>query len=584
MTYFTNTTISEEPITYAWDFGDGATSTEENPTHTYGSPGLYTVVLTATNAAGSGVTTNTVTVYSSPAADFVHSGPDWLGQTTHFTNATTTTPAGDSTVNYRWDFGDGNSSALETPTHDYSDSGTYTVVLTATNAAGSDVATDTVNIYSAPSVTFTTSTPGWLGESTDFTATVTTTPMGDSSVNLTWDFGDGTVRTGSTNTSHTYADSGTYTVILTATNAAGTDVATKAMTIHGPPTADFTTSSPDWLGQMTYFTNTTISEEPITYAWDFGDGATSTQESLTHAYGSPGIHTVTLTSTNPAGSDVVTNTVTVYGEPAVDFAASPAEGFYPLNVTFTSTVTTAPPGDPTLTYLWRFGDGKTSTQPNPSHTYDAADTYTVSLTVSNAAGSETLTGAEHIVVYEPVQAQFTAAPRQAIATATVQFTDTSTGPVAAWTWDFGDGENSTRQHPTHTYEAAGVYTISLAAQAAGDSALWSGGTDMVTRTNYVIVHEAVIADFTAAPVSGTLPLEVNFTNESTGSYTETLWHFGDGVTSTLESPTHTYTSAGTYTVTLDVSGPGGSDMLTEESYITVDEHFDVFLPMVLRRH
>jgi PKD repeat protein len=193
----------------------------------------------------------------------------------------------------------------------------------------------------------------------------------------------------------------------------------------------------------------------------------------------------------------------------------------------------------------------------------------VSLEVSNAAGDEIVTCTDYIAVYEPVQADFTAAPRQAIAPATVQFTDTSTGPVAAWTWDFGDGETSALQHPTHTYEAAGMYTVSLTARAAGGSALWPGGTDTVTRTGYITVHEAVAADFSASPVSGTLPLEVTFTNQSTGAYTETLWHFGDGVTSTQESPTHTYTSAGVYTVTLDVSGPGGSDSLARENYITV---------------
>jgi len=530
-------------------------------------------VLTATNFAGSGVATDIVIVYSPPGAAFTHSGPDWLGQTTAFTDTTATTPPGDPTVTYLWAFGDGLTSTLENHTHTYTLPGFHTVVLTVANAAGSDVATDTVTVYSAPAVTFTTSSPDWLGQATFFTATITTTPPADPSVSLTWNFGDETVQAGPETVSHTYTAPGTYTVVLTATNLAGQDVATSTVVIYGLPVADFTTSSPDWLGQTTVFTNTTATTPPgdptVTYLWSFGDGVTSTQASPTHTYATASLYTVTLTTTNPAGSDVATDTVTVYSPPTVDFTACPTDGFRSLPVAFTATVTTMPPGDLTLAYRWAFGDGVTSTLPSPTHTYTRAGSYTATLTVSNAAGSNAVIRTNYVTVYEPVLAGFTASPRYGISPLAVYFTDTSSGPVAVWEWTFGNGGISILQHPTYTYTTAGVYTIGLTVRAAGGSALWPGGTDTLTRTHFITVHEPVQAAFTASPTSGVAPLTVVFTSTSTGDYITSLWDFGDGITDTQTNPTHTYMIGGLYPVTLPVSGLGGTDTLTRTHFITV---------------
>ena len=200
-------------------------------------------------------------------------------------------------------------------------------------------------------------------------------------------------------------DTGTYRVVYFSFGFEAINSASDRTTVMGrvlawlvPPAASFTSSSPDWLGQETVFSNATVVTEGTSFLWAFGDGITSTLESPAHTYTAPGLYTVVLTATNPAGSDVVTGTVTVYGSPTAAFTAHPTTGLCPLTVVFTDATTVIPPGDPTLTHLWRFGDGATSTLPGPAHTYPAAGVYTVTLTVSNAAGSDTLARSHYITV------------------------------------------------------------------------------------------------------------------------------------------------------------------------------------------
>jgi hypothetical protein len=178
-----------------------------------------------------------------------------------------------------------------------------------------------------------------------------------------------------------------------------------AFTISKPldielPLAAFDSSSPDWLGQATIFTNTSIVSETSTYLWTFGDGATSTLTNPSHTYAVPGSYTATLTATTAAKSDVATDTVIVYSPPSVDFTAHPTQGVRLLNIAFTAIVTTTPSGDPALTYLWDFGDGKTSDLEKPKHVYRTNGIYTVALKVSNPAGSDTTTKTEYITIRE----------------------------------------------------------------------------------------------------------------------------------------------------------------------------------------
>jgi PKD repeat protein len=163
----------------------------------------------------------------------------------------------------------------------------------------------------------------------------------------------------------------------------------------------------------------------------------------------------------------------------VGFTASPTFGFAPLTVVFTNTST----GD-CSTSLWGFGDGATSTLTNPTHVYLVPEAYTVSLAMSGPGGTDTLTRPNCITVHEPVEANFTASPRSGEAPLIVQFTDMSSGPVATREWDFGDGAVGTLQYPSHVY-MTGTYTVALTVRAVEGSAALPGGTDTLTRTNYI---------------------------------------------------------------------------------------------------
>jgi len=343
---------------------------------------------------------------------------------------------------------------------------------------GYDIGADEL-MPSFPVADFISSSPDWLGQMTLFTNTTAVTGC----VSYLWSFGDGNIST-TVHPAYLYVDPGAYSVVLTATNDVGTSVATATVEIYD---VAFITSSPDWLGQTTFFTNTSVLGGMATYLWEFGDGVTSTLESPTHTYLIPGLYSVTLTVNTDAGSKVVTDTVSVYGVPEAEFVGYPREGIRPLTVTFTSAVTTTPPGDPTLAYWWSFGDGGVSALVNPTHTYAVPGGYTVTLTVDNAAGSTTLTRTSYITVNPvPVQADFTAWPTSGAIPLTVVFSNTSSGDYVTSLWDFGDGITSTDENPSHTYTATGSFTVSLTVSGFGES-------DTETKPGYVTTHRTCYA-------------------------------------------------------------------------------------------
>ena len=125
---------------------------------------------------------------------------------------------------------------------------------------------------------------------------------------------------------------------------------------------------------------------------------------------------------------------------------------------------------------------------------------------------------------------------------------------------------------TFTWQATGTQAITVTASNVGGTA---------TGAHAITIYSPVQAAFTAVPTGGFAPLTVVFTNTSSGDYTASLWSFGDSITSTMENPTHTYTAAGVFTVSLEISGPGGSDKETKAGYVTVEE-YTLYLPLMLR--
>ena len=223
------------------------------------------------------------------------------------------------------------------------------------------------------------------------------------------------------------------------------------------------------------------SQNTNVWKWNFGDSTNSTQKNPVHTYSAAGNYTVMLTVSNANGTDSKTATInvkTVLQKPVASFSASPITGNSPMKVTFSDKST----GTPT-NWKWSFGDGTTSTDKNPTHTYSGAGKYTVGLTVTNAAGSNSVTKSSHINVATALKApvaSFSASSTSGKVPLKVTFTDKSTGSPTSWRWSFGDGTSSTSRNPVHTYSKKGKYTVSLTAKNAK-------GSNTKTMSGYITV-------------------------------------------------------------------------------------------------
>lgn len=247
--------------------------------------------------------------------------------------------------------------------------------------------------------------------------------------------------------------------------------------------------------------------------------------------------------------------------PEADFDVNRRSGNVPLRVKFDN--------DSHGDYdrcQWKFGDDHDSDDcGNPRHTYREAGRYTVKLKIWGLGGSDSKKREDYITV-RPV-AQFEASPSSGPKPLTVNFINQSTSHNLS-EWDFGDDQTSTQPNPTHTYTSAGIYTVRLRVKEAG---VWS---DYQTKFNFITVTEPPpAAAFTAIPTSGPVPLNVQFTDQSSGVISAWLWDFGDGASgSTEQNPSHIYSGPGLYPVSLTVTdAEGRTNTLTRPDYITVIE-------------
>jgi PKD repeat protein len=584
-------TAGTSPITARlWNFGDGDTSSAANPSHIYTVPGTYTVVLSVSTAVGDntankGSYIQVLTPPVAPTAEFAGSPTTGFAPlTVNFTDLSTN--GGATITSWSWTFGDGGTSTSQNPSHIYAAPGTYSVSLTATNSVGPGSTTKTNYITAAvvpvpPTAAFSgTPTSGDAPLTVQFTdeSTAGTSPI----TGRLWDFGDGSTSI-ATNPSHVYTVPGSYTVALTVSTLVGDNTATKgsyiqALTPPVSPTAEFsgTPTSGDAPLTVNFTDESANGGATITsWSWTFGDGGTSTSQNPSHVYAAPGTYSVSLTATNSVGpgGTTKTNYISVAPTPVAPtaaFSGTPTSGNAPLSVDFTDQST---PGTQAITsWAWTFGDGGTSTAQNPSHSYTAPGSYTVSLRVASSVGPDSTTKAGYITANAvPPTAEFSGTPTSGFAPLTVSFTDQSTpgtATITSWAWTFGDGGTSTLQNPTHIYSAPGTYTVSLTATS-------SAGPGSTTKTGYItaaVVPVPPTAAFSGTPTSGDAPLTVQLTDESapgTSSITAWSWNFGDGGTSTSTSPSHIYTVPGTYTVELTVSTADGTDSETKASYVQV---------------
>ena len=238
--------------------------------------------------------------------------------------------------------------------------------------------------------------------------------------------------------------------------------------------------------------------------------------------------------------------------PVANFTA--AQVANTLNVNFTDTSTGAP-----TSWAWTFGDGGTSTSQNPSHSYLASGTFSVHLDATNLGGTTSKTVSVVVVPLPPAPvANFSWV--QTPNTDAVAFTDSTTGIVTSWAWDFGDGSIlSAAQSPTHIYATTGTYPVKLTATGPGGAT-----SKMVSVT--VGSSPAPTAAFTFAQTANTQSVVFTDTSINASSWS---WDFGDGsALVTTESPTHAYAAAGTFNVTLTATNATGNNAVTHAVLVT----------------
>lgn len=249
--------------------------------------------------------------------------------------------------------------------------------------------------------------------------------------------------------------------------------------------------------------------------------------------------------------------------PGASFTLSPTNPLIGQQIQFTDTSIRTP-----TQWFWDFGDGTGSRSQNPTHTYNVASVYEVYLIVTNASGSTksavTTVDVESVLI-KPVTSFVLSTTSCKVGT-TVQFTDTSTNTPNEWLWNFGDGETSLEQNPTHVYDIDGTYSVRLTSKNAAGSNTTSSVDILVTNLNPTVT-------IAANARSGYNPLEVQFTGTSSAIGTW-LWNFGDGTTSTQQNPSHTYTTPGKYTVSAVVTADGNVGSVSMNNYIDVFELID----------
>ncbi|GAB2834247.1 PKD domain-containing protein [Ferruginibacter profundus] len=523
--------------TWQWDFGDGASSNIQNPSHTYTGSGNYNVTLRLTNSAGcSKVLTKLqyVKISSGVHADFSNNTPSACNPpvTVNFQNLST----GTGVLTYQWSFGDGGTSTAANPSHIYNTAGIYTVRLITANGGG---CTDTItktNLINIGTINAAFTSAGSVCVNAPLLFTNTSAPA---PVAAAWDFGDATTST-QINPVKIYSTPGVYQVRMIADFGGCLDTAYKTITVLNKPTATFTaTNTSGCQAPLTVSFNNTSTGAAI-YNWDFGDGNTSAVRNPIHTYNSTGTFTVTLIATNANGCSDTLKKIDLVKiiPPQVSINNLPVAACAPLTWTFSATINSV---DPVISYHWDFGDGNTSTAINPTHIF-AAGVYDIQLIITTAGGcTDTATVTRGITASVKPVPNLVATPRDVCAHLPVNFTDLSTGTITNWLWNFGDGGTSTEQNPSHTYEDTGYFTITLIVCNAGCC-------DSIKFLNYVHINPPIAAfdvDFLCRSKTRT------FTDKSIGA-DEWNWNFGDGNTSTQQSPVHTFADTGTYTISLRV--------------------------------
>lgn len=541
---FQNTSVNA--VSYLWLFGDNTTSTLKDPTHTYTKPGAYTVKLITTGSNGC-----TDTVTKAEAVKVVKprilsiNGLPVGGCLPYSIKPTAVIQSEEPVTSYLWDFGDGATSTLANPTHNYNTEGSYDVRLIIKTASGCGdtlLMTNAVQAGTKPVVDFSAEPREACAEiSIEFKDL---TP--GQHQKWFWDFGDGG-HSDEPNPSHNYQDTGYFNVLLVVTNYGCVDSIMKTSFVHIiPPIAKFDTTLLCASKLSRTFVNKSVGA--TSWNWDFGDGTFSNLENPgTHTYAGPGVYKVVLTVSNGMCSHVAKMDVKVVaegGKLVLDTYATCKSSRVTFDV---QNINKANITD----YAWFFsgiGGAVVNTKNIPvAQSYTTTGTYTVAVALTDVFGCrDTIKSLVPVNIYGP-KAAFASPFAGTCAATEVNFIDSSktdgTNALNQWVWNFGDGQKQTfTSSPfNHTYNTAGTYNVSLKVVDA------FGCKDSITK-NAVIVITKPVANFTISDSVLCPGQAVTIANTSTGVQPTYFFDFGDGYTSTAANPTHAYTQEGIFKI------------------------------------
>lgn len=517
----TATTASTTPVAWGWNFNDGTPNSNlQNPSHVFDSAGVYDITLTVTDDMGcqDSITIPGLITVTFPVPDFiVPDDTSCVGAPVGFANLSS-----GNGLTYFWDFGDGQGTSTQpNPLYAYSDTGSYDVMLVATDQNG---CSDTLVVTNAVYIEHFEANFG--GDPTIGICPPMNTQFTDSSsgnvVGWQWDFGDGFGISQLQNPAYVYFQPGNFNVTLIATHEDGcqdTLVRQNYINLAGP-NGTYTVYPPNvCLGDSICIIAITTGAATATF--DFRDGNVVPVSGLSgitdtvtvcHQYTSPGAFDPVVVLQDAQGCVFTLTTpdsVTVYSLPVAQILPADTVGCVPFTVPFTDA---SIQGDSAITsWQWFFGDGDSSSVQNPFHTYNQDSTFTVSLAVTdqNGCAHDTTTS---VTVYQGAIADFNASDTVGCAPADITFSDlSSNAPPTAWTWIFGDGDTLTGiTSPTHTYQNDGLYTVTL---IIGDG---FGCSDTLVKTNYIDLRHPQAELYTTV-TQGCNPLIVTFYADSSVS-------------------------------------------------------------------
>jgi PKD repeat protein len=560
---------SENSSAWLWEFGDGFTSTEKNPTHAYAAAGEFSVKLTVSNSLQCSVVLDEkkINVYDNPMVAIFPSEENNCGVGTSlsgcapfsidFSNNDT---SGLPIISSVWDFGDGKQSGeIDPPIHEFKQAGTYRVKLSITNSIGcGSIGSVTVKVSKTyPTADFTfDKTEVCVNEIITFKST---------SANATfncWQFNPAESPVYGENVQYSYTVPGVYSVKLTAKNGGCTNDKElhNLITVKGPY-VDFQVlenCDEPFKVQLSNYSYPQ-GDHPTIFDWDFGDGKTAQGIAVpSYTYTETGSYLISLTaSDDEAGCMVTTIKPVLIQDVRADFDVSNFSACRDSPIIFTDKSAFA------VKWYWDFGDGTFADTPDAENVYETTGRYLPSLTIVDSEGCSDTKFADDIIQVADIKGSFDFDAVSNCDELIVSFRDNTIAspPVNSWKWNFGNGAVSTEANPVAIYDALGTYNVNLTVSNE------EGECTISLKDGLLFSNPSV--DFMVNRPFACIDENLQFIQ--TTSYANFIhWDFGDGDQSDKFFPEKKYSSAGPYTVTVSVSDFYGCEKsVTRENFITI---------------